>query len=152
MHHYFIFNSVLYNPKWVSYNFLKNYIIYSNEVVGTIKRNRNILSYQFCYFHLCTQAIVVNFFLNRGTFYGQTLRTLHGNPNLRVLITPQQPILDKFRVSLMVGFERPYTTYQNHTSQSILLKCLLNSRQLQSTLLKCLLKMLQILFIILKRF
>ena len=45
MHHCFIFNSVLYNPKWVPYNFLKNYIIYSNEVVGTIKRNRNILSY-----------------------------------------------------------------------------------------------------------
>ena len=45
------------------------------------------------------------FFYNRGTFHGQTLRTLHEDPNLGVLITLQQLASGKFRVLLVVGFE-----------------------------------------------
>ena len=40
-----------------------------------------------------------------GTFYGLALRTLHGDPNFRVLTTPQQPTPSKFKVSSMVRFE-----------------------------------------------
>ena len=44
------------------------------------------------------------FFNNRKTFHDLTLRTLYGNPNLRVLITPQQLTLGKFKVSLIVRY------------------------------------------------
>ena len=45
------------------------------------------------------------YFDNRGTFYGQALRTLHGDPNLEVLTALQQPVPGQFRVSSVVVFE-----------------------------------------------
>ena len=42
---------------------------------------------------------------NWGTFHGQALRTLHGDPNLKVLTAPQQPIPSKFRVSSVARFK-----------------------------------------------
>ena len=42
---------------------------------------------------------------NQGTFYDQTLRTLYGDPNPRVLTAPQQPTLGKFRVLSVTKFE-----------------------------------------------
>ena len=53
------------------------------------------------------QSTILFFFNNRGTgtFYGLALRTLHGDPNFRVLTTPQQPTPSKFKVSSMVRFE-----------------------------------------------
>ena len=40
-----------------------------------------------------------------GTFYGLALRTLHGDPNFRVLTAPQQPTPSKFKVSSIVRFK-----------------------------------------------
>ena len=45
------------------------------------------------------------FFYNKGTFHDQVLRTLHEDPNLGVLTTPQQSIPGKLRVSLAAGFK-----------------------------------------------
>ena len=56
--------------------------------------------YKFCYIY-----IYINIFYNRGTFYGQALKTLHGESNLGVLTIPQQPVPGKFKVSSVVGFE-----------------------------------------------
>ena len=49
--------------------------------------------------------IYIYIYFNRGTFHGQTLRTLHGDPNLEMLTTPQQPALVKFKVSSMARFK-----------------------------------------------
>ena len=54
---------------------------------------------------LSIPSILFFLFDNRGTFHGQALRTLHGDPNLRVLTTLQQPTLGKFRVSSVAGFK-----------------------------------------------
>ena len=44
-------------------------------------------------------------FDNQGTFHGQALKTLHGNPNLGVLTGSQQSAPGKFKVSLVAKFE-----------------------------------------------
>ena len=49
--------------------------------------------------------MTIFFFYNRGTFHGQALRTLHGDPNLEVLTIPQQLAPSKFRVSSVAKFE-----------------------------------------------
>ena len=56
------------------------------------------------------------YFENQGTFHGQALRTLHGDPNLGMLTVLQQPAPSKFKVSSMTGFE-PWTmwTFHNHS-------------------------------------
>ena len=51
------------------------------------------------------------YFDNRGTFHGQALRTLHGDPNLRVLATLQQPASGKFRVSSRKYYVQLFTPY-----------------------------------------
>ena len=40
-----------------------------------------------------------------GTFHGQTFRTLHRDPNLRVLTALQQPVPSKFKISSVAGFK-----------------------------------------------
>ena len=45
------------------------------------------------------------YYYNRRTFHSQALRTLYGDPNLRVLTALKQLVPGKFRVSSMVGFK-----------------------------------------------
>ena len=72
----------------------------------------SLLHSEWCYIH---KYLLVNrmkwydkfYFIsyNRGTFHGQALRTLHGDPNLGVLTTPRQPTPSKFKVSSVTTFE-----------------------------------------------
>ena len=55
--------------------------------------------------HKQTTTISFFFFDNRGTFHGKALRTLHGDPNLGVLTTLEQPTSGRFMVLSMAGVE-----------------------------------------------
>ena len=63
------------------------------------------------YYKIYGIFIFILFFCdNQGTFHGQALKTLHGDPNLGVLTTSQQLAPGKFKVSLVVEF-KPKTMY-----------------------------------------